>query len=602
MIPAYHGRMASAGASLHFSPRPNRAAEIHWRPWGRGAFAEAAAAGRPVLLAISAVWCHWCHVMDETSYSDGEVIHLLNERFVPIRVDNDERPDVNRRYNMGGWPTTAFLTPSGEIIHGATYMPPDQMRQTLAGVADLWRDRSDELLGRVAELRAKEAAARTSQPDTLSWEIVESVERLVRGQYDAEFGGFGRAPKFPQPQLLRFLVERLARGADEAIATMVRVTLRAMAGGGMYDHVEGGFFRYSTTRDWKVPHFEKMLEDNSRLLGICADAHRIFPGDGFDRLARDVVRWMDAVLWRGDAGAFGGSQDADERYFALDLAGREVHGAPYVDRTVYTSWNALAASGYLAAARALGEEALAARAVVVLRSLLARMRAPDGTLYHCDRGEGPLVPDLLGDHAALLGALLDAHELDRMPEALDAAVAVATQLRRVLEDQASGGFFDAPARDEPGRLAIREKPIEDGAEAAHALLRLGALTGEQTWSESAARALGGFVGEYARWGQFAAGYGTAVALALAEPLTVTVVGPHGHADASALWRVAAEAPARAATQWLDTERDGTRIARLGYLRERVAAYVCIGRTCSAPLQRADELRAELARAAAAVRR
>jgi uncharacterized protein YyaL (SSP411 family) len=275
--------------TFRFSPRPNRAAEIGWRPWGEKAFQEAQVADKPVLLAISAVWCHWCHVMDETSYSDPDVIRLINERYVPIRVDNDERPDVNRRYNMGGWPTTAFLTPDGEIVHGGTYVPPDTMRSYLASVADLWSAQRSDLAQRVAELREKENEARAPKSGDLSFQIVDQVGSLVRGQYDPQFGGFGREPKFPQPKLLRFLLDEHRRFGYPEIATMLHRTLGAMASGGMYDHVEGGFFRYSTTRQWEIPHYEKMLEDNADLLAIYAEAHRSFPTAGYDRIVRALL-------------------------------------------------------------------------------------------------------------------------------------------------------------------------------------------------------------------------------------------------------------------------------------------------------------------------
>src|SRR5437870_10251667 len=196
--------------TFRFSPRPNRASEIGWRPWGEKAFQEAQVADKPVLLAISAVWCHWCHVMDETSYSDPEVIRLINERYVPIRVDNDERPDVNRRYNMGGWPTTAFLTPDGEILNGATYIPPDAMRKYVTEIATVWRDKRGELEPRLREMREHEAHTQHTSGD-LEPAIVHSIAALIRGQYDPEFGGFGREPKFPQPKLLRFVLDEHRR-------------------------------------------------------------------------------------------------------------------------------------------------------------------------------------------------------------------------------------------------------------------------------------------------------------------------------------------------------------------------------------------------------
>ena len=626
----------ATGPRFHFSPRPNRAAEIAWRTWGPDAFAEAQAQGKPILLSISAVWCHWCHVMDETSYSDAQVIGGVNDGYIPIRVDNDERPDVNRRYNMGGWPTTAFLTPDGEIIHGGTYVPPELMRSYVTQVADVWRDKRAELAERVRELQEHEKDGHAQTPGELSWEIVETVGSLVRGQYDPQFGGFGREPKFPQPNLLRFVLDEhrrhgLARtrpgakltgtasrhpwqlaATDEEderrpeersdygypeLATMLHRTLAGMSAGGMYDHIEGGFFRYATTRDWSVPHFEKMLEDNAQLLAVYAEAHRTFPTAGYDRIARDVIRWMDAVLWRADAELFSGSQDADEHYYTLDAAGRAKHGAPFVDTRLYTGWNSLAAAAYFATWAATGDDATLHRAHQVMGSLARRMwDTRTKSLFHFDRGEGPELPDLLVDLAASLAATIDAYETGRHPGALPGAVRTAMTLSERLEDPEQGGFWDAPERAELGRVTRREKPIEDGALAADALLRLAALTGEERWRASAIRALRGFVSEYRQWGQFAAAYASAVARALSEPLTVAVVGREDDAVAAALWAVAVRCddPARALHR-LVPERDAERLGSLGYSPDRTAAYVCIGTVCSAPLENEAALAGELDR-------
>ncbi len=583
-------------SDLRFSPRPNRAAEIAWRTWSDAAFAEARAQDKPVLLAISAVWCHWCHVMDETSYSDPEVIRAINERYLPIRVDNDQRPDVNRRYNMGGWPTTAFLTPDGEIIHGGTYIPPDAMRHYVEQVADVWRDKRDELRARVDDLRRQESDARAQKPGDLSHDVVDTAGSLIRGQYDPQYGGFGREPKFPQPKLLRFLLGEYRRHAYPDVATMLHRTLAAMAGGGMYDSVEGGFFRYSTTRQWAVPHFEKMLEDNSELLWVYAEAHRTFPDAGYDRVVRDVIRWMDATLWREDRLAFAGSQDADEHYYALDATERRKHDAPYVDPTLYTGWNALAASAYFAAHAALGDDAIERRAHDVMDTIATRLTV-DRHLMHFDAGGGPQLPDLLSDLAAHLAGTLDAYETGRHPGALRGAETIAAWMRERLEDPDAGGFHDAPERDEPGRVSRREKPIEDGALAADGLLRLAALTRDDRWRESALRALRAFVGEYRQWGQFAAAYADAVARALVAPLAIVVVGPEGDIRAAALWDVARrnDDPARSLRR-LVPERDAEALASHGYPADRVAAYVCIGTVCSAPLEDEPALVSELARA------
>ncbi len=581
---------------FRFSPRPNRASEIPWRAWGPEAFTEAKLAQRPILLAISAVWCHWCHVMDETTYSDPAVIRAINERYVAIRVDNDKRPDVNRRYNMGGWPTTAFLTPDGEVVSGGTYLPPEVMGQYLEQVAELYRDRRAEIEQRVAEIRLQEAQRRHASAGPLQWSIVEDVIGQIRGLYDAAYGGFGREPKFPQPHLLRLLLDEYRRHRGDDVATMLHRTLAAMASGGMHDAVEGGFFRYATTRQWESPHYEKMLEDNSDLLAVFAEAHRTFPDSGYDRVARDVMEWMRRVLWQPETHLFGGSQDADEEYYRLDADGRKSRRSPFVDPVRYTSWNALAASAFTSASSSLGADDALGVAGAVLGAIRGRLwDDADGT-YHFDAGAGAQLPMLLTDLASLLAAQVDLYEAGAGTGALDFAKQVAEKLL-ALEDAPNGGFFDALERQAPGRVSRPDRPIEDNAMAADALLRLATLTGEERWRETAIRALRAFAGQYHEWGQFAAPYARAVARALAEPLRIVVTGEATDARANALWRqaLACDDAARVLER-LDPTRDRGRMEALGYVATGVAAYVCVGTLCSAPIADANELRRELDRA------
>ena len=540
----------------------------------------------PVLLSISAVWCHWCHVMDETSYSAPEIIEAINARYVPVRVDNDARPDVNRRYNMGGWPTTAFLTPGGDIVHGATYVPPEQMYQTVVAVADVWQEKKEDIQQRIAEATLKEDASRAPREGELRHEIVDLVRSLVSGQYDPQYGGFGREPKFPQVKVLRFLLDEHRRSGAPDLATMIRTTLDGMSRGGMYDHVAGGFFRYATMRDWSVPHYEKMLEDNAELLALYVDAHLVFPDAGYDRVARDVIRWMDAVLYQPDVGLWAGSQDADEHYYTLDANARAQHDTPFVDRTRYTSWNALAALAYLRAGEVLDDPALRERALRASDAIDKTMRDATGALCRSDDGSGPRQPDLLEDAATYLRLLVASGNVDR-------AIAQATRLRAHLEDATNGGFFDTPAQDAPGRLARRERPIEDNALAADGLLGLAGLTEDESWRDAAVRALRSFVGEYRQWGQFAAGYADVVARALRPRASIVVVGAGGAADA--LWHAAAVAPdPDAVRRRLHPIRDADAIVERGFPADRVAAYVCVGTTCSAPLTDEGSLRRELA--------
>jgi uncharacterized protein YyaL (SSP411 family) len=303
---------------------------------------------------------------------------------------------------------------------------------------------------------------------------------------------------------------------------------------------------------------------------------------------------MDEVLWREDVRAFSGSQDADEHYYTLDADRRARHGSPFVDRRVYTGWNALAASAYIAAGNALGEQKPKDRAVAVMNAIAEH--AWDGsTLAHVS-GALPEVRGLLADFAAVIAAILDEYETGERPNAFAAAASLSAKMRSALEDPTAGGFWDAPQRAAPGRLAMREKPIEDGAAMADTLLRLAALTGDDQWRDSAAHALRGFVGEYRRWGQFAAAFGSATARSLSEPRLVVVVGPVADPTAKALWQIALQSDDPAgARQWLVPGRDAERIAARGYPTERTAAYVCVGTVCSAPITDPAGLAAELAR-------
>src|SRR5581483_150392 len=275
--PCYADRMTATAERFHFSPRPNRAHEIGWQPWGEEAFERARREDKPLLLGISAVWCHWCHVMDETTYSDPAVIQLINERFVPVRVDNDERPDINARYNMGGWPTTAFLAPSGDVLAGMTYVPPDQMREILEQVSTYYRDNRETIEQKLAEINANRdrAASAERRREELSDQVLRDVLHSVQDAYDPVYGGFGNEPKFPHPDAIDLLLHAYLRDGDRDALHMARKTLEYMCRGGTYDQEWGGFYRYSTKRDWSIPHYEKMLEDNALLLRALLKLYRI---------------------------------------------------------------------------------------------------------------------------------------------------------------------------------------------------------------------------------------------------------------------------------------------------------------------------------------
>ena len=543
---------------FHFSPRPNRAAEIDWREWAPEAFERARSLDRPILLAISAVWCHWCHVMDETTYSDQAVIDLINGQFVPIRVDNDLRPDVNSRYNMGGWPTTAFLTPEGDILTGATYLPPEQMRGALERVESFYRDHRPEISAQVLEGRKRASSVVAASAGTLDPGLVDAVLAAVENSYDATYGGFGGSPKFPQTEALALLAEQAARRSEPQFLEMARFTLRQMAGGGTYDDVEGGFFRYSTTQDWSVPHFEKMLEDHGGLVSALALS-------GEAEILDSAAGYLDRVLRDPATGLYAGSQDADEHYYTLDAEGRAGLEPPYVDRRVYSNWNCMLAVGYLEADSRLGRPGLREQAGRLLDRLFADRFSEDGGMLHADGVGGQL-----GDQAWALLASVRAFQAGLGEQWLATAEQVAAHLEAAYADPDHGGYLDHAAGESLGRLEDRLKPIGENSVVALALFELGTLVGG-SHLERGRRALESVAQLPARYGLMAAGWARAYDRYLQEPVKVTTGSPE-------LVRAALAAKPYAVIEPGPPGR----------------AVVCVGTICLAPVDTVTGLLAALA--------
>ncbi len=302
---------------------------VDWYPWGAEAFERARETGRPVLLDIGAVWCHWCHVMDRESYEDPELARLVNDLFVPVKVDRDERPDVDRRYQravgaitgQGGWPLTAFLTADGNVFFGGTYFPPvpahgrPSFREVLSRVADVYRAQRDRVLEQAEQIHAAirrvaphaAPSAPEGEPDPL---LLELAERALERSFDLDYGGFGTAPKFPNPGALTFLLARRFRTGREHLAEMATRTLSVMARGGIHDQVGGGFHRYAVDQRWIVPHFEKMSYDNAELLAAYAAGWLATGEPLYRETLLDTARFFGEVL-TDPAGGFFGSQDAD---------------------------------------------------------------------------------------------------------------------------------------------------------------------------------------------------------------------------------------------------------------------------------------------------
>ncbi len=300
---------------------------IQWNEWGEEAFAAAKRENKPILLDIGAVWCHWCHVMDRESYDDPEVAKIVNERFVAVKVDRDERPDIDSRYQVavsaisgqGGWPLTAFLTPDGKPFYGGTYFPPDDnygrpsFKRVLNSIADAYHQKNGDVMeqAEMVEVAIARAESFAGSKGEFSPKAIDAIVESAVKMFDPQYGGFGSAPKFPHPAVLDLLIDRYARTGDGNLREVFVPTLEKMARGGVYDQLAGGFHRYSVDERWIVPHFEKMCYDNSELLKNYVHAYQVTGAEFFAAVARDIIRWMDEWLSDRERGGFYASQDAD---------------------------------------------------------------------------------------------------------------------------------------------------------------------------------------------------------------------------------------------------------------------------------------------------
>jgi len=300
---------------------------IRWQEWGEAAFAAAQRENKPMLLDIGAVWCHWCHVMDRESYDDPEVAQIVNENFIAVKVDRDERPDIDSRYQaavsaisgQGGWPLTAFLTPEGKPFYGGTYFPPQDQwgrpsfKRVLTSIANAYHEKHADVTeqAQMVEQTISHAESFTGRSGRFSPHVIEAIVKSALGMFDTRNGGFGQAPKFPHPGVLDLLMEHYQRTGDEQVKNAFVTTLERMANGGVYDQLAGGFHRYSVDERWVVPHFEKMCYDNSELLKNYVHGYQVTGTKFFADVALDIIRWTEEWLSDRERGGFYASQDAD---------------------------------------------------------------------------------------------------------------------------------------------------------------------------------------------------------------------------------------------------------------------------------------------------
>jgi len=675
---------------------------VDWYPWSDGAFQRARELDRPILVDIGAVWCHWCHVIDRESYEDPELAKIINENFVAVKVDRDERPDVDARYQaavgaltgQGGWPLTAFLTPDGKVFYGGTYFPPKDMygrpsfRRILLSVADHYRTGKAEVLSDANSLHAAIAGGRGTQQ--LAGEVNEPLLKEtadnVRGQLDLVYGGFGNAPKFPHPGTLEFLMARYHRTREEGLKTAVVKTLEGMALGGIHDQIGGGFHRYSTDRQWIVPHFEKMSYDNAGLLSNYAHAGQLWHIPLFEATARGIVRWVDEVLSDRDRGGFFASQDADINldddgdYFTwtldelqsavrpeetkvaalhydigekgemhhnprknvlyVDKAPEEVakilgmsvdrarsliesaklkmgdarghRPTPFVDSTIYASWNGMMASAYLDAWRAFGWPECREFALKALARVWHDLYVEGEGMYHQLVDGARAVKGLLDDQVQVASALLEAFEVTQDPSFLDRGRRLMDFTLAEFWDSGKGGFFDVAGgvyRAESAEpLLQKRKPVEDSPTAspngvaAIVLTKIYHLTGTDAYRARRDELIRAFAGEAARMGGiFGGAYFLAAEGYLHDPAQVVITGPRDADATQRLIEVAVQTFSPGKTVLVVDRNDAyvpaPVVSMLDSPKARIgpAAFVCEGSTCSMPTNEPGQLRTLLLR-------
>jgi len=554
-----------------------------WLQWSGASFKKAKELDKPILLDISAVWCHWCHVMDETTYSDSRVVPLIEEKFVPIKVDRDQRPDIDKRYNMGGWPTTVFLTPEGDILTGGTYIPPDQMIALLEHTSRFYQKNKDNIKSKLNELEKEkpEPPPIIGSGNEIFLSVIDDLTLTIASRFDNLYGGFGNAPKFPHSSALRLALLQYFQQGHEAALNIMKKTLIYMGTGGIYDKEEGGFFRYSTTRDWSIPHYEKMCEDNAQLLTNYLEAYQVTGETAFRETAKGIIAYVNAKLSDQENGGFYGSQDADEIYYKLNLRERQKLEAPRIDQTLFVNWNSMMCSAYLLASVVLDDSFYQDFALKTVKLLLETCFSSKTGAAHYIIGGKSHLSGLLTDQAYMMECLIDSYQTTSDRNFLDKAESLAEFMLNTLWSE-TVGFYDKPKESNAiGALKLLDKPLVENSVAVDAFLRLYHYTSNQRYLEVARETLEFFSSAYQQYGIMGAVYGLAVELYL-YPMRVHIVGSlkdnrtHRFLDES----LRAYNPLKI-VEVIDPTIDFERLKTLEYpVKDVPTAYVCFEGACN----------------------
>jgi len=495
-------------AALSHKAEPDHQSGILWYEWGREAFNRAQAEDKLILLDLTAVWCHACHVMDQTTYADPQVLALLQAHFIPIRVDTDQRPDLEARYRTGGWPTTSLLLPTGEILFQANSVEPEVMVELLQEAKVLYESEKEDLRKQAAQLwnRVREHAhAKPSSDAVLRPAMAGQTVAMMKREFDTVHGGFRDHPKFFEPEAIQMALVYGFFENDVELINMGLTTLDKQVV--LLDPVWGGFYRYAEQADWSQPHFEKMLTIQAQNLHNYVQAFQLTGNSEYKHIALRIIDYVETFLTDHQTGQFFESQDADVRaedgktlvsgaeYFSWETIHRKAKGIPLVDRRTYTGSNADMSGAYLHASQVLGNSELQERALKVLKRMVdERFDKKKGVAHGTINGSFMLYGEL-SDHVRLGQALVKAFRTTEDPQFLQDAEAIAQTSQELLQDRKGGGFFDRPpSSDNFGLLNVPTKPARENIQAVRFYLELFHLTHNDDYRSTAEQTLLSVVG------------------------------------------------------------------------------------------------------------
>jgi len=546
--------------------------------------------------------------MDRTTYSNPEVAGTINERYIPVRVEADRRPDIQDRYLLGGWPTTAILTPDGRILTGSTYVPPEGMLEMLRQVDRLYHEEKAAATMHITTIEEPPKGERlgTEAPaGELDGRVIERLVGVLKREFDPYHGGFGTQPKFPFPEAVRFAFLRYRKTGEEDMIEIARKTLDGMIR--LLDPVWGGLYRYSVDAEWKQPHFEKILYVQAGAMDNYVEAYQVTGDDKYGEVAAGIKSYLTRFLSDQETGGFYGSQDADagshdpgaelvpgEDYYPKNEEERLRIGTPYIDKTIYTDWNGMMASAYFGLYSAMGDRDACDFALKTINRILAENMC-DGQMCHYSDGR-PTLPGLLADQVHFAQALIDAYQASGRREYLESAEVLARFMSEELQDEEDGGFYSQkPDPQARGELALRHKPFDENVAAGLVFAKLNYLTGYEDYRELAQQTLKATSHPQLTRSVTGAGYGIALDLLMNYPIHVVVVGDRDREETQEMLRAGLHAyePSKL-VQVLDPEDDPLTIGKLTYpVLEEPAAYVCVQNVCTEPVKGSDNLVAVL---------